>query len=486
MKRLASNLNSSDQNKRMSAISSLKQLGGSQAITTLIEALQSRYSDVRWRAADVLGQIGDKRAVRALVGALKDEDVTVRMKSADALGSIGGNEAVSALIKALKDKDSSVRNIVALSLTRLSNNAAVIGAMISVLKSKDSTLHPIVAEALINIGGARVVVALANALKNSKDFQRRAIADVLGQIGDKRAVGALVDALKSEDASLSSIVTNVLSRLNNQRVKSALADALNTQNDAERLRIRNAIDRIGNEREVADFFDRLEDVGREKALEETRAFIAHEVKSSIGPLRIVAKKLIEILDQTDLDRDRLLEYAKQILEDTDIAYDVVEQYVNYTKPLMPTLRLVDINQLLRESLNEMRAQCEHNNIFIVEELGEIKKKLLIDRSLFAQALRNIFLNAIEAIGSDGKLIIITRQELKRVTITISDTGPGIKRHHLKRVFDLGFTTKMGKQGAGLGLTLVRRIIEEGHNGQIKIANNAGTTGAFVRISLPTY
>ncbi|MCI0699149.1 ATP-binding protein [candidate division KSB1 bacterium] len=228
----------------------------------------------------------------------------------------------------------------------------------------------------------------------------------------------------------------------------------------------------------------VERVGREKALEETRAFIAHEIKSAIGPLKGFAKLLSESLTQSDLKRDKLAKYVQQILKQSDVAYEVVNRYLDYSMPFTPKLKLTDINQLLMECLNEVGAECARNHIEISKQFGQIDE-VSIDHELMAQALRNVLLNAIEAMGHGGKMIVATRQEKDQVFVTISDTGPGIKPEHLSRIFELGFTTKLGKHGAGVGLALARRIIEEAHGGRISLMNNPDGAGVIASIMLPT-
>jgi len=226
-----------------------------------------------------------------------------------------------------------------------------------------------------------------------------------------------------------------------------------------------------------------EKIGREKALEETRAFIGHEIKSAIGPLRLAAKLLYKSLGQPEINKDKLIAYTQQILDQTVVAYDVVNRYNDLTKPLAPILRPADVNKLLAENLDAVHKACADKNIEIVRQPGHIPK-VPVDRELLTQALWNVLWNAIEAMERGGKLTVATHQGGNQVVVTISDTGRGFKPEHLDRVFEVGFTTKLGKQGVGLGLALARRIIADAHNGQITIANNHNGAGATVSIKLP--
>lgn len=225
------------------------------------------------------------------------------------------------------------------------------------------------------------------------------------------------------------------------------------------------------------------DVARELALEETRAFVAHEVKSAIGPLRIISQRLQENLAQAGLNNGKTAEYLERIIKQTDTAYSVVNRYVDYSRPLDPQLNLTELASLLQESLDEIRAECLNREIEVALSI-EPGMQALMDRALMAQVLRNLLQNAIEAMDAGGKLTLSARKEKNWVVLEISDTGPGLKPEHLRRVFELGFTTKLGTQGAGVGLALSRRIVHEAHGGQISLTNNQNGVGARVTIKLP--
>ncbi|MGH9844669.1 MAG: sensor histidine kinase [Blastocatellia bacterium] len=226
-----------------------------------------------------------------------------------------------------------------------------------------------------------------------------------------------------------------------------------------------------------------EEAGREQALEETRAFIAHEVRSAIGPLRIISQMLRDDLDRAGLNHAKATEYIERILQQSEAVYQVVRCYLDYTRPLDPQLIPTKLAPVLQDSLGEIRAECLNRKIQVALSV-EPGTQALIDRELMAQVLRNVLQNAIEAMGAGGKLTLSARREKDWVVLEISDTGPGLKPEPLRRVFELGFTTKLGTQGAGVGLALARRIIHEAHSGQISLTNNPNGIGATVTIKLP--
>ena len=97
-------------------------------------------------------------------------------------------------------------------------------------------------------------------------------------------------------------------------------------------------------------------------------------------------------------------------------------------------------------------------------------------------MENLTKNAVDAMDGEGQLDITVEDSPNNVVILVKDTGKGILRKNFKNVFNPGFTTK--KRGWGLGLTLVKRIIEEYHNGQIYIKESEVGKGTTFGIELP--
>jgi signal transduction histidine kinase len=97
-------------------------------------------------------------------------------------------------------------------------------------------------------------------------------------------------------------------------------------------------------------------------------------------------------------------------------------------------------------------------------------------------MENLTKNAVDAMEGAGIITITTGEEKERLYIEVSDTGKGIARKNFKTVFNPGFTTK--KRGWGLGLTLVKRIIEEYHGGKIYVKRSELGRGTTFRIDLP--
>ncbi|WP_027000845.1 sensor histidine kinase [Eisenibacter elegans] len=148
----------------------------------------------------------------------------------------------------------------------------------------------------------------------------------------------------------------------------------------------------------------------------------------------------------------------------------------------PTIKPEDVYFILLGIVNYLQRRVSSKVTIRIENHLERHVRVKMNRHLFEWVIENICKNAVDAMESQGDiLIIMSRSPEDRVLIDISDTGKGIAKKDIKRVFSPGFTTK--KRGWGLGLTLAKRIIEEYHRGQIFIKNSEIDKGTTFRIVL---
>lgn len=477
---------------RMNAADALANIDGERSIEGLIKALDYEdievKGDVRWRAAEALGEIGGERVTEALLLALKyNGHKGARWRAAEALGKIGGEQSKAGLLEALNDEDESVRRSATLALVRLGDKRRLPDC-IEALKDGDAITRLRAVEALGVISGEAIVVPLLATLDDSDFLVRKRVAEIINGVGK----GALATSLFAALSHDSDFVRRRAARFvgyysEDERVIRELSQ-LATSDPASGVRSEASLARdkfyrkLQYVEKVVSALPIAVEVGREKALEETREFIAHEIKSAIGPLNVIAEVLVEALSRPDFDRDELTGYAQNIVKQTKAAYEVVNRYVDFTKPLKLDFKETNINELLSETLDEIQAECARRDIVIRMQFVGLPK-IPVDRTLVSQMLRNVLRNAIEAIDRDGSMTVTTRLTQEHVRIEISDTGTGIRQEDMGRLFEAGFTTKSGKRGAGLGLALSRRIVEEAHRGRMSIANNPDA-GASVLIDLP--
>lgn len=148
----------------------------------------------------------------------------------------------------------------------------------------------------------------------------------------------------------------------------------------------------------------------------------------------------------------------------------------------PELKLEYLNDTVSRSLDYMKSRVS-DKVNIVMNLSDDDHGVMLSVALFEWVMENLTKNAVDAMDGAGTITITTIGEKERVAIEINDTGKGISRKNFKNVFNPGYTTK--KRGWGLGLTLVKRIIEEYHGGKIFVKDSEIGRGTTFRIELPS-
>lgn len=148
----------------------------------------------------------------------------------------------------------------------------------------------------------------------------------------------------------------------------------------------------------------------------------------------------------------------------------------------PDMELEYLNETVRTSLDYMRSRVS-DRVEINMYLSEDDHGVRISRSLFEWVMENLTKNAVDAMQGEGRIDITTGSDRNVVWIEVRDTGKGIARKNFKTVFKPGYTTK--KRGWGLGLTLVKRIVEDYHGGRIYVKESEPGAGTTFRIEFPS-
>ena len=208
------------------------------------------------------------------------------------------------------------------------------------------------------------------------------------------------------------------------------------------------------------------------------AGVAHEINTPVASIKsnngIVAKLLNSIQD-TEL---------KEMLTDiNEIDKEAVNRISNIVTSLKKFVRLdeaelqeADINKELDLTLELIRHETK-NRIEIIKNYGEIPAVKCFPNML-NQVFTNILINACQAIEGRGTITITTEYKDKKLIVKIKDTGKGIPRNQLNKIFTAGFTTKSSGIGTGLGLAICTKIIEK-HKGEIIVNSEEGKGSEFV-------
>jgi len=218
------------------------------------------------------------------------------------------------------------------------------------------------------------------------------------------------------------------------------------------------------------------------ALGQTISGVAHELNNPLATILSWAERLSE----RDVD-EKTKQGLEVILGESERAARIVRNLLTFARKRQTTRAMVDLNQIVRETLALRAYEQKVSNIKIVEELASGLPDVFADGHQIKQVLLNLLINAEQAcITANGKGTIVIRtshdHDRGSLVLEVSDDGPGVPEERQGKVFDPFFTTKEVGQGTGLGLTVAYAIVQE-HAGRIWLTSRTGQGASFF-IELP--
>jgi len=202
------------------------------------------------------------------------------------------------------------------------------------------------------------------------------------------------------------------------------------------------------------------------------ADIAHEIKNGL----VAINTFCEVLLAKEADRE-MAELVRRELKRID---GLATQMLRMAAPRPASQSSVNLHELLDLTLRLMEHQIHDRSVTVRRDYRAVTPVVVGDESRLQQALLNLLLNAVEAMGPGGELTVRTEAADVNLKVSICDTGAGIAAENFGQIFDTFFTTK--KHGTGLGLAITRRLVEE-HHGVIEVRSEVGRGSTFC-ITLP--
>lgn len=233
---------------------------------------------------------------------------------------------------------------------------------------------------------------------------------------------------------------------------------------------------LRDQREIRAMEEALERSRRHAALGQMAAGIAHEIRNPLGTLRGFAQYFL----RSENPDAKAHEYADLMVGEVDRLNRTVSVLLQYSRPREPEMSKVDLNALVKRSLNFVQADSDSQKIELTLEAPEANIQLTADPDLLQQVLLNLLQNSLAATSAGGKIELGIKQHTNEVYLWVRDTGNGLTAEEQAKMFDPFFTTR--KDGTGLGLAMVQLIIEQ-HNGRIEVESGEGQ-GTFIRVILP--
>jgi signal transduction histidine kinase len=257
-------------------------------------------------------------------------------------------------------------------------------------------------------------------------------------------------------------------------------DLLNTLANQVAIGIENAnlYENLKKSQNIMRRADRLASLGT------LIASLAHEIRNPLVSIKTFTQLLPERMEDEEF-RNYFLKVASG---EIDRLTTLINELLGFARPSEPNLRGEDVNAIIEKIGFLIVTEARKKNITISKNFMPNLPAVNVDSEQIKQVLLNILLNAVQAIPGDGNIWIetrvvqIPREEISErfVQIEVRDTGIGIPKENLERVFDPFFSTRV--DGSGLGLAISYQIVHE-HGGFIDLESEVGKGTSF-RVNLP--
>lgn len=313
------------------------------------------------------------------------------------------------------------------------------------------------------------------------EFDRFTASIFVPVFSKRQLIGFIVLGDKKSKLSYTSRDVNLLRILANQSaiaIENALAFKL-VEDYAKKLERTNV--------ELKDMQTQLVHAEKMSAIGQLAAGVAHEIRN---PLNIIegARYYLSTYMVNHENAETVGEYLDYIKQEIDRTNRLIDSLLKFSKAEPPYFEKVDINAVLDNVVILVRKQLSDNNVNLSTKLDPGIPMIMADPNQLWQVFINIILNAIQAMPKGGSLVVETSlgysdsgpAPSRNVCITFEDTGVGIAKEDITRIFDPFFTKK--DMGTGLGLSIAYKIIEK-HSGRI-IVSSEKEKGTVFTIELP--
>ncbi|MBN2413113.1 PAS domain S-box protein [candidate division KSB1 bacterium] len=232
--------------------------------------------------------------------------------------------------------------------------------------------------------------------------------------------------------------------------------------------------------ELKQTFNQLIQTEKQATLGVIAGSIGHELNNLVSGMLIHAKLLQEHFDEPEKVKD-IIEHILTNIEKIELHG---KNLLSLSSPSKPQLEPIDMNILLQETTDTLVLSGVLKYITIKTDLHQQGQYVCGDRNLLEQVIRNLEINSAHAMPDGGTLELITRLSANKkfVEILFRDTGPGIPEDIKNKIFLPFFTTKSVGKGTGLGLPIVKNILEQ-HKGYIRVNGN-DKQGTTIIIGIP--
>jgi signal transduction histidine kinase len=208
--------------------------------------------------------------------------------------------------------------------------------------------------------------------------------------------------------------------------------------------------------------------------------IAHEIRNPLNAVRLNLHVVRKLWSNRAENAERVNGIMEETVHEIERVDGLLRSLLEYARPERAQSESVNLAEELRSVVGLLQPLLERDHIRLELDVPDDGGDAHIDRGRFRQIALNLLKNAMEAIETDGRINVSLRPREADVSLVVADEGPGIPPSRRDRIFDPFFTTK--ELGTGLGLTLVRRFVEEA-GGTIRYTPGS-PVGSVFTVTLP--
>ena len=218
--------------------------------------------------------------------------------------------------------------------------------------------------------------------------------------------------------------------------------------------------------------DRLATIGQ------LGAGLAHELNEPLAGILGFAQLVTK--DQSLSDQSR--QDIEKIIASALHTREVIAKLLVFARETTPEKTRINLNSLVKNELSFLESRCASGGIDILHNLSEDLPLIIADHGQLLQVVTNLVVNSIQAMPEGGRLTISTLCDDGHVLLVVEDTGIGMSKKVMEKIFNPFFTTKDVDQGTGLGLSVVHGIVTS-HSGAIDVESELGRSTKFT-VRLP--
>jgi two-component system NtrC family sensor kinase len=255
-------------------------------------------------------------------------------------------------------------------------------------------------------------------------------------------------------------------------------------------------ERVRAQEELKDMQTQLVQSEKMASLGMLVAGVAHEINTPVGAVSSMYDTLVRAVEELKLNMDticarepneqkkvkkmfKIIEDANKVIASgTERVTNIVRRLKSFARLDEAEIRKVDIHEGIEDTLTIVYHELKHKAV-VKRNFGDIPP-ISGNPSQLNQVFLNLFINAVQAIKNKGVITVKTFQKNGHVHVQIKDTGVGIPKEALKKIFDPGYTTKGVGVGTGLGLSICYQIVKD-HHGEILVESKVGKGTNFTVI-----